>query len=110
MSRISATTKGTSSGSARTTGSATINFGSSPGTAEATIAVTGQTLLSGSSKVETWIMETTTGGNTALDHRTLAALCRVTAGTLIAGTGFTIFAYLPLGKAVGTYTIQWAWS
>lgn len=74
-------------------GTATINFGTSPGSNEASIAVTGQTSISGTSKAEAYFMgDDTATGHTASDHRYAAALMALTCGTPSAGTGFTIYA------------------
>jgi hypothetical protein len=96
-------------GTVITAGTATINFGASPGANEASIAVTGQTLILATSKVKVWIMgDDTSASHTANDHRYLPLIAAFTAGTPTAGTGFTIYGrsntYL-----TGTYTLRWAW-
>lgn len=91
-------------------GTATIDFGASPGANEASIAVTGQTTISATSKCESFIMaDDTTSDHTASDHRYLAALAGLTCGTPTAGTGFTIYA-TSLEKLIGTFKLRWVWT
>jgi hypothetical protein len=97
-----------SSGGA-TMGTATISFGAFPGANEASVAVTGQTAILGTSKVDAFIMaDDTTADHTASDHRYADALIGLTCGSLIAGTGFTIRA-TSLEKLQGTFAVRWRW-
>ena len=92
------------------TGTATIDFGAFPGGNEASIAVTGQTSITATSKAEAWIMgDDTTSDHTASDHRYFAALVGLTCGTPSAGTGFTIYAR-SAEKLQGTFALRWVWS
>lgn len=92
------------------TGTATIDFGSFPGSNEASIAVTGQTSITSSAKVEAFVMgDSTSGTHTANDHRYFAALVGLTCGTATDGVGFTIYARCP-EKLQGTFLLQWVWS
>ena len=91
-------------------GTATIDFGTEAGSNEASVAVTGQTTISPTSKCDAFIMaDDTTGDHTASDHRYLAALAGFTCGTPTAGTGFTIYA-TSTQKLTGTYQLRWVWS
>ena len=91
-------------------GTATIDFGSFPGTSEASIAVTGQTTISATSKAEAYMMaDDTTAGHTAADHRYAAALIGFTCGTPTAGTGFTIYGRA-LDKMQGTFALRFVWA
>lgn len=91
-------------------GTATIDFGSAPGANEASIAVTGQSAVSVTSKAEAYIMaDDTTTNHTASDHRYLAALAGLTCGTPTAATGFTIYA-TSLEKLTGTFKVRWVWT
>jgi hypothetical protein len=91
-------------------GSATINFGAHPGSNEASVAVTGQTSISNTSKAEAWVMADDTSSNhTASDHRYFAALAGLTCGTPSAGVGFTIYAR-STEKLTGNFTLRWVWS
>lgn len=90
-------------------GTATIDFGST-GLNEATIAVTGQTTISATSKAEAYTMANNTSSNrTASDHRYFDVVTGLTCGTPTAGTGFTIYA-TSLQKLTGQYLINWVWA
>jgi hypothetical protein len=91
-------------------GTATIDFGAFPGSNAASVAVTGQSSISGTSKAEAFIMsDDTSGGHTAADHRYAAALLGLTCGTPSAGVGFTIHARC-LEKMQGAFSLRWVWS
>jgi hypothetical protein len=93
-------------------GTATIDFGAFPGTSEASIAVTGQASILGTSKAEAYIMgDDTTADHDAGDHRYAAGQIAFTCGTPVAATGFTIY-----GRSVnddtleGTFALRWVWA
>ena len=91
-------------------GTATIDFGSFPGTSEASIAVTGQASILATSKVEAFIMgDDTTARHTANDHRYASALIGLTCGTPTLATGFTIYGRC-LDKMQGTFAVRWVWA
>jgi len=95
---------------ASATGTATIDFGAFPGSNEASVAVTGQAAISGTSKCEAWIMaDDTTVDHTAADHRYLAVFVGLTCGTPTAATGFTIYAR-STEKLQGTFALRWVWA
>lgn len=92
------------------TGIATIDFGGHPGSNEALVVITGQTLIQTTSNVEAWIMaDDITVDHTANDHRYFAALVALTCGTPTASTGFTIYAR-SFEKLTGTFKIRWVWA
>jgi len=92
------------------TGTAEIDFGSFPGSNEASVTVTGLSAISGTSKVEAFVMaDDSTTGHTAGDHRYFAALCGLTCGAVVAGTGFTIYAR-STEKLQGIFALRWVWS
>lgn len=92
------------------TGTATIDFGASPGTNEASVAVTGQAAIGALSKAEVFVMgDDTATGHTAADHRYLPALASFTAGTPVAATGFTIYGR-SVHKMEGQFALRWVWS
>lgn len=92
------------------TGTATIDFGAFPGSNEASVAVTGQTSILGTSKAEAFVMgDDTTSDHTASDHRYFSALVGLSCGTPTAGTGFTIYAR-STEKLSGTFTLRWVWT
>lgn len=91
-------------------GTATINFGSFPGTNEASVAVTGQAAISGTSKAEAYIMADDTSSNhSAQDHRYVGLFMALTCGTPTAGTGFTIYGR-SVEKLQGTFSLRWIWA
>jgi hypothetical protein len=91
-------------------GTATIDFGSDPGTNEASIAVTGQGTISATSKAESYVMaDDTTADKTASDHRYFAEFCGLTCGTPTAGVGFTIYGR-SLERLQGTFALRWVWA
>ncbi len=91
-------------------GTATIDFGAHPGSNEASVAVTGQTAISATSKAEAWVMgDDTSSNHTAGDHRYLLQFVSLTCGTPTAATGFTIYAR-SIHKMTGQFTLRWVWS
>jgi hypothetical protein len=70
-------------------GTATLDFGAYPGASDASVAVTGQTAITGSSLVEAWIFPAATTDHSADEH--WVESLRVFAGNVVAGTGFTIY-------------------
>ena len=86
-------------------GSATVNFGAFPGSSDARTTVTGQTGILSGSRVRAWIEATATTDHSADEH--WVETIDVTAGNIVAGTGFTIYA-----KNTGTLsepvTATWA--
>lgn len=91
-------------------GSAILDFGTAPGSSEASIAVTGLSTISSTSKAEAFIMgDDTTTDHTSLDHRYLPAFIGLTCGTPIAGTGFTIYAR-SIDQLQGTFAVRYVWA
>lgn len=92
------------------TGTATINFGSFPGSNEASVTVTGQASILATSKVEAYVMgDDSTADHTASDHRYFPLFASLTCGTPTAGTGFTIHAR-STEKLQGTFALRWVWA
>jgi hypothetical protein len=92
------------------TGTATINFGAHPGSNEASIAVTGLTAISATSKADAFVMaDDTSASHTASDHRYFESFASLSCGTPTAGTGFTIYAR-SLEKLTGTWTLRYVWA
>lgn len=97
-------------------GTATIDFGAFPGAADASVAVTGQAGIVSGSLVGAWIQPVATSDHSIDEHRVEAMV--VYADTIIAGTGFTIYARETSPETVlneghrlyGTWTIAWAWA
>ena len=92
------------------TGTATIDFGAAPGSSEASVAVTGEAAVLGTSKAEAWIMgDDTTADHPASDHRYAAALIGLTCGTPTLATGVTIYGRC-LDKMEGDIAVRWVWA
>jgi hypothetical protein len=70
-------------------GTATLDFGVFPGKSDASVAVTGQAGIVSGSLVEAWLRPEATADHTADEH--LVETIKITAGNIIAGTGFTIY-------------------
>lgn len=73
-----------------TQGTTTIDFGAFPGASDASVNVTGQAGILGTSLVEAWLYPSATADHSADEH--MLETIKVTAGNIIAGTGFTIYA------------------
>lgn len=71
------------------TGTALLDFGAFPGASDASIAITGQAGILSNSFVEAWLLPADTADHTADEH--LVETLRVVAGSIVAGTGFTIY-------------------
>lgn len=91
------------------TGTIAIDFTSTPST-EASVAVTGQAAILGTSLCEAWIMGSTTGTNNEGEHLFGGVGMRLTCGIPTAGNGFTIYGTTIAGLATGTFNIQWVWN
>jgi len=97
-------------GGASGTGTATIDFGAFPGANEASIAVTGQASITGTSVVQLEVNgDDTTADHTAGDHKYFPLLVSFSHSTPSAGVGFTIYARC-LDKMQGTFKIRWKWA
>ena len=91
-------------------GTVTLDFGVFPGSNEASVAVTGLTTISGTSKAEAYFMaDDTATGHTAADHRYAATLMALTCGTPSAGVGFTIYARSE-HKHQGQFSVRYVWA
>ncbi len=69
-------------------GTATVDFGAVPGNQIATVVVTGLTALLSTSTVSAFIPAEASADHNALEHSVVPM--KVTCGTIVAGTGFTI--------------------
>jgi hypothetical protein len=91
-------------------GTATIDFGAWPGSNEASATVAGQADIEATSGVEAWFMgDDTSADHTAADHRYAPCFIHLTCGSIVAGTGFTIFAR-STEKMTGTWSVRWVWA
>src|SRR5689334_13984305 len=99
-------------------GSTTIDFGAFPGKSDTSVAVTGQAAIVAGSLVEAWIRPEATADHSADEH--LVETLRVSAGNIVAGTGFTIYGLNSseliealTGKGTrlyGLWTVAWVWN
>jgi hypothetical protein len=98
-------------------GTAVLDFGAFPGASDASVAVTGQAGIVAGSLVEAWLLPADTADHLADEHR--AETLAVTAGNIIAGTGFTIYgvntSQISESSGIGTrvygrWTVAWCWN
>lgn len=87
-------------------GTTTVDFGSRETSVQ--VAVTGQTALLSGSLCEAWLFPVDTASNTADNH--WFDDLQVTAGSVVAGTGFTITVNCKTGVAHGVFNIGWVWN
>ena len=91
-----------------TVGQATLTFGSiGAPVSDTSVAVTGQTGIGTSSKVEAWIRLASTAEHSV--DEVLVEKLDVWTGVPTAGVGFTIYGAPREGVTYGTYTIDWVW-
>lgn len=83
-------------------GTATLNFSATP-SAEASVAVTGQGSIVAGSHVDAFFMHETS------DEETASFFVRLNCGTIVAGTGFTIYAESMGPLVTDTATVHWRW-
>jgi hypothetical protein len=72
-------------------GTTTIDFGTFPGKSDASVTVTGQASIVAGSLVEAWIRPVATADHTDTEH--MVETLKVFAADIVAGTGFTIYAF-----------------
>ena len=92
-------------------GTVTLDFGAFPGKSDASVAVTGQAAIVGTSLAEAWIVPAATVDHTADEH--MVEPIQVYVRDVVAGTGFTIHAfYRGLGdtEPYGTFNVGWVWN
>ena len=90
-----------------TTGTATLNFGASPGGTDAQTVITGQAGILAGSMVDAWISPAVTADH-GVDEHWLEPL-QVMAGNIVPGTGFTVYGTALNGLAYGQYNVMWIW-
>lgn len=122
---------GPSAGSGGAQGTALVDFGAFPGVSDAKVVITGQTGILAGSIVEAWIFPADTADHKSDEH--MMETLKVFAGTIVAGTGFTIYAvndsqineislgWLSSGQNIdgdsgrgtriwGKWSVAWRWS
>ena len=102
---------GVGGGGGATGGSQIINFGGNPGGNNIAAAViTGQSGISTSSRIKVWFQGDTTADFNAYEHMLiLPSMINLTAGEIINGVGFTIYASTQL-RINGNIVCHWEWS
>ena len=101
---MSGTTLSASGGGGGTYGTATLDFGSVPGTHLVTTTITGQTGILSGSTISAWLMAEATATHNAYEH--MIVPLRITCGNIVAGVGFDIVAVSNL-RLTGTFTCRW---
>lgn len=81
---------GPGSGTVVTAGTTTVNFGAFPGSSDTSVTITGQASIVAGSTVFAWLRYADSADHLADEH--LLETIRVTAGNIVAGSGFTIYA------------------
>jgi hypothetical protein len=91
-------------------GTATLNFGSFPGSPTALVAVTGQGSILTGSLIEAWISPPGGSSDHSEDEHVVENI-KIRVGAIVVATGFTIFGECwPLGTSVyGNWNVAWAW-
>jgi len=92
-------------------GTATLDFGTFPGSADASVAVTGQLGIVSGSLVEAWVVPAATSDHSLAEHYIDPPI--VMAGEVVAGTGFTIRGFNQEGgvpRCYGKWNVAWAWN
>lgn len=89
------------------TGTATLDFGSAPGTNFTTTTVTGQSSIASGSFVEAFMMSATTGTHNAIEHQMVPI--RMVCGNISPGVGFDIIATTEL-RLTGQFSVKWVWN
>lgn len=87
------------------TGSAVLNFGATS-CLDASVVVIGQAGILATSKVEAMIRLEATADHSVDEHR--VEPIKLTAGNIVAGTGFTIYGESNL-QTYGQWNVTWVW-
>lgn len=90
-------------------GTAVLDFSSALGD-YASVAVTGQAAILATSKVEAFFMGSTTVDSDEEDHLMAAHNVKLVCGIPVAGTGFTIYAFVEQGLTKNTFNVSWVWN
>ena len=73
-------------------GTTTVDFGAFPGNTDTTVTVAGQTGILSNSLVEVWLVPVATTDHSADEHLMAKTRLGLSAGSIVAGSGFTITA------------------
>lgn len=88
------------------TGTATLDFGSTPGGNVATTTIAGQAGIVSGSLVEAFIMGDSTADHNVAEHELVPM--RLRCGNIVAATGFDVTAITDL-RLTGTFSVRWVW-
>lgn len=100
-------TPGGGPGGGLTKGQTTVDFGAFPGTDLTSVDVTGQAGIGATDWISAALLVDASADHTADEHR--VEEIDVSAGAIVAGTGFTIYAKTRNQPLYGEYNVQWAW-
>ncbi|MFN0070507.1 MAG: hypothetical protein ACKVVP_03320 [Chloroflexota bacterium] len=90
-------------------GTAVLNFGAWPGASMASTVVLGQVVIEATSQVSAAVsLSLATADHSIEEHR--VEPLKITAGAIVAGTGFTIYGECLNSLTYGEYTIDWVWA
>jgi hypothetical protein len=98
-------------------GTGVLDFGAFPGKSDAAVVITGQSGIVSGSLVEAWIRPVLSADHSADEH--LVVPMKVMAGTIVAGTGFTVYGFNTsqiqgengMGiRLYGQWNISWVWN
>ncbi len=93
-----------------TVGTATLAFGAAPGTNVVQTVITGQTGITSAARVNVWFQGGSTADHNASEHSFIfPSRVGLSAGSIVADTGFTITAETEL-RLTGSVQVRWAWS
>jgi hypothetical protein len=90
-------------------GTSIIDFGTFPGSNEASVAVTGQASILSTSAAEAWLMAEAQDTHTANDAAYAALFMAVSCSIPTDAIGFTINAR-SLEKLQGQFKVRWVWA
>ena len=100
----------TGGGTTLYTGTATLDFGSAPGSNEASVAVSGQSLILATSLVQAFVMaDDSSADHTANDHRYFSTFATLSCSAPTSASGFSIYARSH-HKLTGQWAVRWVWS
>lgn len=89
-------------------GTSDIDFGATPGSNYAYIAITGQTGILTTSSVKVWISASNTSDHNEFEHLMLNMKSGISYGNIIDNVGFTIYILTEL-RVSGSFKINWEW-
>jgi len=91
-------------------GTATIAFGAAPGTNTSSVVITGQTAIVSGSRIKVWFQGDSTSDHNSYAHTFgLSKEVALSAGNIVNGVGFTIYATTQL-RLTGNIVCRWEWS